>query len=1322
MRWFIFLTLLLLPSAYAGWQGKPLLTLTGMQQPSAVVVSDKSIFVLDGITAKVLVFNRHGKRIATIQAPASSPLKLPMDITLADNKLAVADTGNQRIVLFSLQGDLLQTIKLPAGDKKAQPIALSYQQNTLYWSDRGNHRVCKTTLEDEKTDCWGEYGRKEGQFRYPFMLTSDTEDYLYVVDVLNARIQLFNARGKAFGSISQFGLQAGALFRPNGIAIDGSGNLFVTDNYLGTISTFKQRRFTGRLRDTEGKLIKLNQPTGVFYKDNKLYIVVSKQVLVYQLNEQAIELTIQRNHQALSKASRQDCVMCHIDWNNTFDTPQQKKVISPAAEQTMCLSCHHGAVVDSRLAIMRGKQHPDYHHPLNTKKVNLANKDKSPFDNKLPVMDNNIPYCGSCHTPHAQHKDETGIHPNHHNSWMRQDNQQGQLCKSCHQDYYQTKNLDKKTANHPVTISLQKPPYQGAKGYSKNSKLYKGLPNNLKQHGAKLAKGNTTLCETCHLLHGANDKKLLVIKQEKLCAECHQQQSSSNKKQARKKGIHPVNIKPQNKMTLNHHKVDKVECKSCHDVHGGMDKKLLQTAKTDNAPCEQCHTRQFSIDKKQARTKGVHPIHQILDKAVTLGSSQIKSVECQSCHSVHQGKPMTAALIEKEKPLCMTCHKKQHSKSIQEAHKKGIHPVNFKPDRNIQLKQKKINSVECKTCHSLHNGKPFTAALVQGGKQLCASCHPKQHAKGLIEARKKGIHPIGFKPRRTVQLDHKQIKQMECKTCHSVHNGKPFTAALVQGGKQLCASCHPKQHSRNSKEAHKKGIHPSGFKPNRSIGLNNKKITQMECKTCHSLHNGKPYTAALVQADRQLCRSCHPKQQGGNRQNARKKGVHPTGFKPHRTVQLNNKQIKQMECKTCHSVHSGKPFTASLVKREQQLCSSCHARQNSKNIRDARKKGVHPVGFKLRRTVKIGNKRITQMECKTCHSIHNGKPYTASLIANKQQLCRSCHAGQYAKDKKEARKKGIHPVNIKLNSPLKFNKKIIKKLECQTCHSVHNGKPATPALVTNTANQLCVNCHPRQHATNLVEARKRGVHPVNIKLKKTVSIGRKTIKKLDCISCHSVHHGKPNTPALVQDHKTGQLCKNCHQSESAVRFSDHNLQRTARNSNNLNRETPAQAGVCGSCHSMHKAPRGADRLFIGASIGAMGKSVLKRDRSCFACHRNKGIAKDKVVRLYTHPSRDLVLKSNPQQFPLVDSFGNIKPNGQIACITCHNPHRWMPRGGKHSGIIKGQNEEGNVLNSFLHHKSPQGSFCTNCHGIESQIRFKYYHDQRGRKRHAEYLK
>ena len=38
-----------------------------------------------------------------------------------------------------------------------------------------------------------------------------------------------------------------------------------------------------------------------------------------------------------------------------------------------------------------------------------------------------------------------------------------------------------------------------------------------------------------------------------------------------------------------------------------------------------------------------------------------------------------------------------------------------------------------------------------------------------------------------------------------------------------------------------------------------------------------------------------------------------------------------------------------------------------------------------------------------------------------------------------------------------------------------------------------------------------------------------------------------------------------------------------------------------------------------------------------------------------------------------------------------------------------KNDSGNILSSFLRNKEIQNSFCKNCHGIETKIKYKYYH-------------
>jgi len=414
-QWLFLFTMLLLAPAYGAWQGEQIQVLEGLQQPSAIAVSDAGeVFVLDGIENRVVVFDVQGKRTREIKAPVSQPMRLPMDLVLAEDQLLVADTGNHRILVFSLAGQLLDTIMLPGDDSNctkvlktggvsllssckypSEPVGLSYQSNMLYWSDRKNHRVCKTTLPDKKTDCWGEYGRSDNQFRYPFMLASDADNYLYVVDVLNARLQVFNYRGKAFGSISSFGLISGALFRPNGIAVGEANSLFVSDAYLGTISSFKERHFTGELHDANNQVIHLDQPVGLQIKKNKLYVAEmgKGQIVVYQLRE----LQSEAKRKPVPKRSRQDCVTCHIEWADTNKPMQELKTIAPkVAEQKMCLSCHHGAVIDSRLAMTQGEQHPDYHHPLKEKDFEALTERKDPLDKSLPILKDSTPYCGSC--------------------------------------------------------------------------------------------------------------------------------------------------------------------------------------------------------------------------------------------------------------------------------------------------------------------------------------------------------------------------------------------------------------------------------------------------------------------------------------------------------------------------------------------------------------------------------------------------------------------------------------------------------------------------------------------------------------------------------------------------------------------------------------------------------------------------------------------------------------------------------------------------------------------------------------------------------------
>lgn len=183
---------------------------------------------------------------------AAETFKKPLDITATENGFLVTDTGRRRLTTLDRQGRIQRHYDLPklTCDEKENesadhcqidpdPVAALRVGGHIYWSDRSS-RLCWIEADQGKWQgCTGKRGSPAGQFQYPYQIVADTQRFLYVVDALNARIQVFNDLGRPFSQIGRFGLQSGELFRPSGLAMDaGRELLFISDAYLGTIQVF----------------------------------------------------------------------------------------------------------------------------------------------------------------------------------------------------------------------------------------------------------------------------------------------------------------------------------------------------------------------------------------------------------------------------------------------------------------------------------------------------------------------------------------------------------------------------------------------------------------------------------------------------------------------------------------------------------------------------------------------------------------------------------------------------------------------------------------------------------------------------------------------------------------------------------------------------------------------------------------------------------------------------------------------------------------------------------------------------------------------------
>jgi len=311
--------------------------------------------------------------------------------------------------------------------------------------------------------------------------------------------------------------------------------------------------------------------------------------------------------------------------------------------------------------------------------------------------------------------------------------------------------------------------------------------------------------------------------------------------------------------------------------------------------------------------------------------------------------------------------------------------------------------------------------------------------------------------------------------------------------------------------------------------------------------------------------------------------------------------------------------------------------------------------------------------------------------------------------------------------------KVSQSGPCGACHIPHNG--ATKRLWArqlrsgDLATQMCLSCHGEKsgydtkHIGNIS-------HPVNDEPASDTSISdtlplytadltRSPKGRVQCFTCHEVHRWSPNASTdqggkdiegdgsnsflRISSNGSSDLCLDCHKGKKQLITSDHNLIVTAPREKNILGLTADQSGPCGACHVPHNASGG----HLWAKTIPENKDIVTQ--LCVGCHNKDGAGKAKLIGNYYHPVNITIKTLSPKGsekeistlLPFYDSAGNRMPDGkegEITCITCHEPHTWSPKQTEPVLNYTFKNMEGDTTNSFLR-KANFGSsdLCKVCH-------------------------
>ncbi|MGH7163985.1 MAG: hypothetical protein ACREIS_00495 [Nitrospiraceae bacterium] len=211
-----------------------------------------SLFVVDNGNNRVQKFDNNGNFIilwgnfGAANGNFHNPTGIACD---AQGDVYMVDTNNHRvqkfdgkmghyIMKFGSRGNGEGQLTSPWG------IAVDRVRGYLYVVDSANFRVQKFDPTGEFIMQWGSFGNHDGQFYFPRGVAVDPADgAVYVVDMGNHRIQKFDTSTNVLPQLlakwggsaepghasSPQAQEAGQLRSPWGIAVDGNGDVFVTD-------------------------------------------------------------------------------------------------------------------------------------------------------------------------------------------------------------------------------------------------------------------------------------------------------------------------------------------------------------------------------------------------------------------------------------------------------------------------------------------------------------------------------------------------------------------------------------------------------------------------------------------------------------------------------------------------------------------------------------------------------------------------------------------------------------------------------------------------------------------------------------------------------------------------------------------------------------------------------------------------------------------------------------------------------------------------------------------------------------------------------------
>jgi tripartite motif-containing protein 71 len=248
-----------------------------LSDPVGVTIDSKGdIWLADLGNNRVQEFSEAGAYVGQFGSKGSGNGQLdePTGVAISEGELYVVDSGNDRIEEFSPSGSYLARFgsKGSAEGQLSEPVGIAVNPTSgdLYVSDAGNERMQEFSPAGKFLTEFGYYGTGKGEFHYPRGVAISASGELYIADEYNARIAEWQPQGAGGARMvyaQQFGSEGsgnGQFYTPVEPAIDGNGNVWVTDYYNDRVQEFSTAgKFIAAYGSKGSGEVEFSGPTGM---------------------------------------------------------------------------------------------------------------------------------------------------------------------------------------------------------------------------------------------------------------------------------------------------------------------------------------------------------------------------------------------------------------------------------------------------------------------------------------------------------------------------------------------------------------------------------------------------------------------------------------------------------------------------------------------------------------------------------------------------------------------------------------------------------------------------------------------------------------------------------------------------------------------------------------------------------------------------------------------------------------------------------------------------------------------------------------------------